>query len=178
MKPGRRSDWPTLIRSGPGRLELRRRYSTRLWPAMAFLARAYRRTLARRPRIVAVVARRPSATIIRSWRDDSFEDLVLHDADFLGTVRDDSATSFVWWKRQSLTSVRFAQPPVLDAPRQVLDEEPTVGRPFVAQTRGLIGGVTIPLQTCLWIPLAPPGNSFRGLPGQAGAPSIILWART
>lgn len=66
MKPGRRSDALTLIRSAPGRLELRRRYSTRLWPAMAFVARAYRRTLARRPRIVAVVGSVGKTTTMRT----------------------------------------------------------------------------------------------------------------
>lgn len=65
MKPGRRRDALTLVRSGPGRLELRRRYSSRLWPAMAFIARAYRRTLARKPRIVAVVGSVGKTTTMR-----------------------------------------------------------------------------------------------------------------
>ena len=63
---GRRRDALTLIRSGPGRLELRRRYSTKLWPAMAFLARAYRLTLGRRPRIVAVIGSVGKTTTMRT----------------------------------------------------------------------------------------------------------------
>ena len=66
MKPGRRRDALTLIRSGPGRLELHRRYSARLWPAMALIARVYRRTLARRPRIVAVVGSVGKTTTMRT----------------------------------------------------------------------------------------------------------------
>jgi UDP-N-acetylmuramoyl-tripeptide--D-alanyl-D-alanine ligase len=66
MKPGRGRDWLTLVRSDPGRLELRRRYSTRLWPAMAYVARAYRRTLGRRARIVAVVGSVGKTTTMRT----------------------------------------------------------------------------------------------------------------
>ncbi len=54
------------MRSGPGRLELRRRYSTRLWPVMAQVARAYRVTLGRRPRIVAVVGSVGKTTTMRT----------------------------------------------------------------------------------------------------------------
>jgi UDP-N-acetylmuramoyl-tripeptide--D-alanyl-D-alanine ligase len=66
VRPGRRRDALTLIRSGPGRLELRRRYSTRFWPIMALVARAYRRTLARRVRIVAVVGSVGKTTTMRA----------------------------------------------------------------------------------------------------------------
>src|SRR4051812_29914851 len=45
----------TLLRSRPGRIELRRRWAARLWPALAYVGRGYRRTLARRVTIVAVV---------------------------------------------------------------------------------------------------------------------------
>ena len=62
----RRADVLTLVRSQPGRLELRRRYSTRLWPAVAFVARAYRMTLGRRPRIVAVVGSVGKTTTMRT----------------------------------------------------------------------------------------------------------------
>ena len=55
-----------LIRSRPGRLELRRRYSTRLWPLMARVAGVYRRTLGRRPRIVAVVGSVGKTTTMRT----------------------------------------------------------------------------------------------------------------
>ncbi|MEX2548131.1 MAG: Mur ligase family protein [Chloroflexota bacterium] len=67
MKPvHRRSDILVLIRSQPGRLELRRRYTTRLWPVMARVARAYRLTLARRPRIVVVVGSVGKTTTMRA----------------------------------------------------------------------------------------------------------------
>jgi len=65
MTPHRR-DILWLIRSRPGRLELRRRYSTRLWPVMARIARVYRRSLARRPRIVAVVGSVGKTTTMRT----------------------------------------------------------------------------------------------------------------
>ncbi|MGI8998090.1 MAG: Mur ligase family protein, partial [Candidatus Limnocylindria bacterium] len=55
-----------MIRSRPGRLELRRRYSTRLWPVMARIARVYRMSLARRPRIVAVVGSVGKTTTMRT----------------------------------------------------------------------------------------------------------------
>ncbi len=62
----RRRDAFVLIRSQPGRLELRRRYTTRLWPMMARVARAYRLTLARRPRIVVVVGSVGKTTTMRA----------------------------------------------------------------------------------------------------------------
>lgn len=107
----------------------------------------------------AVVARRPNATIVRSWRDDLPEDLILNDADFLGTICNESVTSFLWWRRHWLTAVQFSQPPVLDSvAERVVDEQPAAGRPFIAQTRGMIGGTLIRLQSCLWIPMDPSGS--------------------
>lgn len=55
-----------LIGSKPGRMELRRRYTTRLWPALAPIARTYRKTLGRRTRIVAVVGSVGKTTTMRS----------------------------------------------------------------------------------------------------------------
>lgn len=56
----------TLIRSQPGRLELRRRYMSRLWPVIVPIARTYRVTLGRRARIVAVVGSVGKTTTMRS----------------------------------------------------------------------------------------------------------------
>ena len=55
-----------LMRSAPGRVELRRRYTWRFWPAMAYVARAYRRTLARRVRVVAVIGSVGKTTTMRT----------------------------------------------------------------------------------------------------------------
>jgi UDP-N-acetylmuramoyl-tripeptide--D-alanyl-D-alanine ligase len=66
MKSGSKGEALTLLRSGPGRLELRRRYSTRLWPVMALVARVYRRTLLRKPRIVAVIGSVGKTTTMRT----------------------------------------------------------------------------------------------------------------
>ncbi|HEY7599630.1 MAG TPA: Mur ligase family protein [Candidatus Limnocylindrales bacterium] len=55
-----------LARSQPGRLELKRRYSSNLWPVFAYLARLYRRTLGRRPRIVAVIGSVGKTTTMRT----------------------------------------------------------------------------------------------------------------
>jgi UDP-N-acetylmuramoyl-tripeptide--D-alanyl-D-alanine ligase len=55
-----------LLRSQPGRLELRRRYSSRLWPVMARIARVYRLTLGRRPRVIAVVGSVGKTTTMRA----------------------------------------------------------------------------------------------------------------
>lgn len=55
-----------LIRSRPGRMELRRRYMWRLWPVVAYFARGYRLTLARRIRVVAVVGSVGKTTTMRT----------------------------------------------------------------------------------------------------------------
>jgi UDP-N-acetylmuramoyl-tripeptide--D-alanyl-D-alanine ligase len=55
-----------LIGSRAGRLELKRRLGARLWPAVAYLARFYRRTLARRPLIVAVIGSTGKTTTMRA----------------------------------------------------------------------------------------------------------------
>ncbi|MEP7378275.1 MAG: Mur ligase family protein [Chloroflexota bacterium] len=55
-----------LLRSAPGRLELRRRYTNRLWPALAYVARAYRRTVIRRVRVVAVIGSAGKTTTMRT----------------------------------------------------------------------------------------------------------------
>jgi UDP-N-acetylmuramyl pentapeptide synthase len=55
-----------LIRSQPGRLELRRRYTTRLWPVMSRVGRVYRMTLGRRPRVVAVIGSVGKTTTTRA----------------------------------------------------------------------------------------------------------------
>lgn len=66
MTPGTRRDALWLVRSGPGRIELRRRYSKRIWPLSRRLARAYRSTLARRPRVVCVVGSVGKTTTMRA----------------------------------------------------------------------------------------------------------------
>lgn len=65
MKP-RRRDVLVLIRSAPGRMELRRRYTVRLWPIVARIAGVYRRTLGRRIRIVAIVGSVGKTTTMRT----------------------------------------------------------------------------------------------------------------
>ncbi len=55
-----------LMRSAPGRLELRKRYTTLLWPAVAYLARFYRRTVIRRVRVVAVIGSVGKTTTMRT----------------------------------------------------------------------------------------------------------------
>jgi UDP-N-acetylmuramoyl-tripeptide--D-alanyl-D-alanine ligase len=55
-----------LLGSAPGRLELRRHYTTRFWPALAYVARAYRRTVARRVRVVAVIGSVGKTTTMRT----------------------------------------------------------------------------------------------------------------
>jgi UDP-N-acetylmuramoyl-tripeptide--D-alanyl-D-alanine ligase len=48
-------DVPRLFATGAGRIQLRTALAYRLWPLLAPIAQAYRRTLARRTRVVAVV---------------------------------------------------------------------------------------------------------------------------
>jgi len=55
-----------LLRSRPGRLELKRRYTTWLWPIAARITGLYRRTLARRIRIVAVTGSVGKTTTMRT----------------------------------------------------------------------------------------------------------------
>jgi UDP-N-acetylmuramoyl-tripeptide--D-alanyl-D-alanine ligase len=55
-----------LLRSKPGRMELRRKYTTKLWPAMAYVSRTYRLTLGRRPRIIAVIGSVGKTTTMRT----------------------------------------------------------------------------------------------------------------
>ncbi|MEA2677500.1 MAG: UDP-N-acetylmuramoyl-tripeptide--D-alanyl-D-alanine ligase [Chloroflexota bacterium] len=55
-----------LLRSAPGRLELRRRYMMRIWPGLAYVARVYRRTFARRVRVVAVIGSVGKTTTMRT----------------------------------------------------------------------------------------------------------------
>ncbi|HYI21138.1 MAG TPA: Mur ligase family protein [Candidatus Limnocylindrales bacterium] len=55
-----------MIGTRRGRTELRRRAGERLWPVMAYVARSYRVTLGRRPRIVAVVGSVGKTTTMRS----------------------------------------------------------------------------------------------------------------
>jgi UDP-N-acetylmuramoyl-tripeptide--D-alanyl-D-alanine ligase len=55
-----------LVRSAPGRLELKRRYSNRLWPMAARVAGAYRQTLARRIMVVAVIGSVGKTTTMRA----------------------------------------------------------------------------------------------------------------
>jgi UDP-N-acetylmuramoyl-tripeptide--D-alanyl-D-alanine ligase len=60
----RRLRW--LLGTWPGRLELRRRQSRRWWPIAAALAGAYRRTLARRVKVVVVVGSVGKTTTTRA----------------------------------------------------------------------------------------------------------------
>lgn len=55
-----------LVRSTAGRLELKRRLAARILPAVAYLARGYRMTLARRVRVVAVIGSAGKTTTMRS----------------------------------------------------------------------------------------------------------------
>ncbi len=55
-----------LLLSSPGRLELRRRYTTPMWPAVAYVARVYRRTFIRRVRVVAVIGSVGKTTTMRT----------------------------------------------------------------------------------------------------------------
>jgi UDP-N-acetylmuramyl pentapeptide synthase len=72
MTAGRRpttrstAGWRALVGSRAGRIELRRRLGGYVWPAVAYLARAYRRTLGRRPRIVAIVGSAGKTTTMRA----------------------------------------------------------------------------------------------------------------
>lgn len=63
---GRRRDVMWLVRSAPGRLELRRRYSRKLWPLTSRIARLYRRTVARRTTLVVVVGSVGKTTTMRA----------------------------------------------------------------------------------------------------------------
>jgi len=60
------SDAIYLVRSAPGRLELRRRYSNRLWPLAARVAGAYRVSLGRRIMVVAVIGSVGKTTTMRA----------------------------------------------------------------------------------------------------------------
>jgi len=55
-----------MIGSRRSRTELRRRAGERLWPVMGYVARGYRMTLARRPRVVAVVGSVGKTTTMRT----------------------------------------------------------------------------------------------------------------
>jgi UDP-N-acetylmuramyl pentapeptide synthase len=55
-----------LVRTSPGRLEIRRRLSFPLWPLSSRLARLHRRTLARRTRLVVVVGSVGKTTTARA----------------------------------------------------------------------------------------------------------------
>ena len=55
-----------MITSRRGRTELRRRVGERLWPVMGYVARGYRVTLVRRPRVVAVVGSVGKTTTMRT----------------------------------------------------------------------------------------------------------------
>jgi UDP-N-acetylmuramoyl-tripeptide--D-alanyl-D-alanine ligase len=55
-----------LLRSTSGRLELRRRYTWRFWPALAYVARIYRRTAIRKVRVVAVIGSVGKTTTMRT----------------------------------------------------------------------------------------------------------------
>ncbi len=63
---GQRSDIWWLIRSGPGRLEIKRRYGTKMWTAASRFSRVYRRTLGRRVRIIAVIGSVGKTTTMRA----------------------------------------------------------------------------------------------------------------
>ena len=65
MKKERR-EMLTLVRSGPGRLEIKRRYGTKFWSTASHFARVYRRTLGRRVRIVAVIGSVGKTTTMRA----------------------------------------------------------------------------------------------------------------
>lgn len=60
----RKAAW--LLQTRPGRLELRRRYSHRLWPLTSRLAQVYRSTLARRTRLVMVSGSVGKTTTMRA----------------------------------------------------------------------------------------------------------------
>jgi UDP-N-acetylmuramoyl-tripeptide--D-alanyl-D-alanine ligase len=62
----RRSDAIHLMRSSAGRLEMRRRYSNRLWPVAARVAGAYRMTFGRRIMVVAVIGSVGKTTTMRA----------------------------------------------------------------------------------------------------------------
>ncbi|MEP7361404.1 MAG: Mur ligase family protein [Chloroflexota bacterium] len=55
-----------LMRSAPGRTELRRHYTARFWPALAYVGRAYRVTLVRRVRVIAVIGSVGKTTTMRT----------------------------------------------------------------------------------------------------------------
>lgn len=55
-----------LIGSRPGRMELRRRWTTRLWPAVGRVARLYRATVGRRVRMVVVIGSVGKTTTTRT----------------------------------------------------------------------------------------------------------------
>jgi UDP-N-acetylmuramoyl-tripeptide--D-alanyl-D-alanine ligase len=54
------------MRSGPGRIELRRRYNKKLWRMTSPLSRVHRRTLGRRARVVVVVGSVGKTTTMRT----------------------------------------------------------------------------------------------------------------
>jgi UDP-N-acetylmuramyl pentapeptide synthase len=62
----RRAGFSELVRTRPGRLELRGRYTSWIWGALIPVARVYRATAARRPRIVAVAGSVGKTTTMRA----------------------------------------------------------------------------------------------------------------
>jgi len=63
---GSRQDIPWLLGSWPGRVELRRRYSRRMWPFTSRIAALHRSTLGRGARVVAVVGSVGKTTTMRA----------------------------------------------------------------------------------------------------------------
>ena len=66
MAKRRRDNLLWLMRSAPGRMEIKRRYGTKLWATASRFARLYRRTLGRRVHIVAVIGSVGKTTTMRA----------------------------------------------------------------------------------------------------------------
>ena len=66
MAKRRRDNLLWLVRTTPGRMEIKRRYGVKLWSTASHFARLYRRTLGRRVHVVAVIGSVGKTTTMRA----------------------------------------------------------------------------------------------------------------